>query len=477
MKKITLLITILTLVTLNIFGQNAGRTLDLSDGYVTFSNTGLSSKFTSMDEFTIEMWIKPTNVMNNQKLMSKVTDNFVSGFILGIENGALDFEVFSDNQKNQLKGGTLTAGVWQHVAATFYYTGVIELFVNGELVNSMVSTIPSVAGNTNDLIIGAASWNTAAFRYSGEMDDIRFWDWDLSPEEIQEWMNIEAVQPAGRGEHQRLYRLGLYLKCDEATGDFLIDSSPEENPAGNVGIRFRKTSTVPFKGGPAFVEGLREIGGVWNGKEDYQLEKLTIEGQGLTGDQSVMIERNIATQDFCNTPKLDRVAKISCLRWHVLAQGNPDVNMTYDLSDFDLFGFKDVVLLESDEVDDFSDAKIIAGSSAGAEINTETFTIDASEKFYALGFLTQGLSVDELASANTINVYPNPSNGKFTIEVKDAKLAPQSVTVLDATGQEVLFVEFVSGSQSIDLSNQAKGVYFIRIATENGNYSKRVTIF
>ena len=481
MKKITTTLVLMTFFLVSSLGQNAGNSLELSNGPVVFDHSGLSEDLGDIGFFTIEMWIKPEDVQTNQKLISKVSTNFKNGYILGIDKGQLDFEVFDDNgDKDQLKGGMLTAGVWQHVAVTYdqsSWTRIQKIYVNGELTASKESTLEDPKTNTNNLLIGAASWDGVSFKYKGEIDEIRFWSYDLTHNQIKEWMNKEAVQPAEKGVHPRATYLKLYLKCDETTGDYLLDSSPEENSAGDAGIRLRKTSTVPFKGGPAFVEGLRDIGGVWKGKSSHNLENFSIEGQSLTAGQSAIVERNLATQDFCNTPKADRIAKISCLRWHVVTQGSPNVQISYNLKDYNLFGFKDVVLLESDEVDDFSNAKIIDGSSAGAEISTETFTMSGNEKFYAIGFLTQGLGVDKLASSNSISLYPNPSTGKFTIEVKDAKLAPQSITVLDAAGQEVMSSDILSGSQSIDLSSKAKGVYFIRIATDNGNYTKRVTIF
>lgn len=473
--------TLLTLTYFSSLGQNAGNTLDMEDAPVVFTNSTLINNFGGdLQAFTIEMWIKPTDVTKNQKLFNKVSGSFENGYILGLENGELDFEIFDFyGQKDQLKGGTLVSGVWQHVAATFNYNGKIELLINGKIVADMTTTIDFLESNTNDLVIGMASWDKVSFGYTGEMDEIRFWKTDLTPTEITNHINLEAVLPSGQGQHPKQGFLQLYLKCDEASGNGILDSSPVENPPGTTLMRFRKASTVPFKGSPAFVEGNRTIGGVWTGQSDYTLVNMDIEGQNLTGDQSVMVESNISTQDFCNTPTADRVAKISCLRWHILAQSNPSVKLSFDLKDYNLFGFKDIVLLESDEVDDFSNAKIIDGSSAGGVINTEAFTISGDEKFYAIGFLTQGLSVDKIANNNSFKVYPNPSKGKFTLEVKDAKLAPTAITVLDATGQEVYSSAINSGlsSTSIDLSNQAKGIYFIRIATTNGNYSKRVTLF
>jgi hypothetical protein len=478
MKKITFIITLMTIALLSSYGQNAGNTIDFDNAPATFENFSLSTT-TIIDDFTIEMWIKPTDVQANQKLINNVNASFVNGFILGMDKGQIDFELFdSYGEKEQLKGGTLKAGNWQHVAITYNdYFSQIRLYINGEFIISESTSLGFISKSNNDLVLGMASWDKVSFGYKGEMDEVRYWSTELSSTEIKNYMNLEAFLPSGRGQHPRQGFLRMYLKCDEPSGNNLVNTYPTIQPSGSMTTRFRKVSTVPFKGIPAFVSGNRTIGGVWEDKSAYALQELTLSGVDLNEDQSAVIEANISTQDYCNTPVPDRVTEISCLRWHLLAQNQPSLEVEFNLEDYNLFGFKEIVLLESDEVDDFSDARIISGSAAGGILKTNEFTVSGSEKFYAIGFLTQGLSVDKIANSNAISVYPNPSNGKFTIEVKDAKLAPQSITVIDATGQEVLSTDLVAGSQSIDLSSQAKGIYFIRIATENGNYSKRVTIF
>jgi hypothetical protein len=68
-------------------------------------------------------------------------------------------------------------------------------------------------------------------------------------------------------------------------------------------------------------------------------------------------------------------------------------------------------------------------------------------------------------------VYPNPSEGSFTVQAD----ANGSIVVLDAVGQVVMEKSF-NDATSIDLTNSASGVYFIRLMTENKVNTKRIII-
>lgn len=65
-------------------------------------------------------------------------------------------------------------------------------------------------------------------------------------------------------------------------------------------------------------------------------------------------------------------------------------------------------------------------------------------------------------SARIISVYPNPTNGKFTLatETEDAK----TVIVFDYTGKIVFQKNNITdASLNIDITNEAKGIYFIKV--------------
>ena len=63
-----------------------------------------------------------------------------------------------------------------------------------------------------------------------------------------------------------------------------------------------------------------------------------------------------------------------------------------------------------------------------------------------------------------INFYPNPNNGLFTFEREKDDL---NITILNVNGQVIYSKQFEKRTphtvEHIDLSNQAKGLYFVKI--------------
>lgn len=71
-----------------------------------------------------------------------------------------------------------------------------------------------------------------------------------------------------------------------------------------------------------------------------------------------------------------------------------------------------------------------------------------------------------------VRVYPNPTNGVFTVELKAGSL--KSVVISDITGRKVLEVSGNTASAEIDLTELANGVYYAAVVSENGTAVVRV---
>ncbi len=73
-----------------------------------------------------------------------------------------------------------------------------------------------------------------------------------------------------------------------------------------------------------------------------------------------------------------------------------------------------------------------------------------------------------------IAIYPNPTNGVISISINDVK--EFNYSVVDVVGN-VVATNHVNGSKTIiDLTTNAKGVYFVTIDTENGSITKKVML-
>ena len=70
------------------------------------------------------------------------------------------------------------------------------------------------------------------------------------------------------------------------------------------------------------------------------------------------------------------------------------------------------------------------------------------------------------------SLYPNPTNGNITIEAE----AMQRLTVVNELGQVVYDAEVNSDTETLNMSQFGTGIFIIRIHTENGVGTKRVTV-
>lgn len=96
----------------------------------------------------------------------------------------------------------------------------------------------------------------------------------------------------------------------------------------------------------------------------------------------------------------------------------------------------------------------VNGTGANGCSNTTTITQNVS--------LCTGVA--SLANSNaSINVYPNPSNGLFVIELTTAS----KVTLTNALGQVVFVATFAAGKHDINIYNEATGVYFVKVMGNN----------
>ncbi len=86
----------------------------------------------------------------------------------------------------------------------------------------------------------------------------------------------------------------------------------------------------------------------------------------------------------------------------------------------------------------------------------------------------------EQADQWSVDVYPNPTNGDFTIDLKSRSNSPVDVTIYNSLGKVVYNnANFSINKQSqieLNLSNQREGIYFLRVKGEGINVMKKIVI-
>ncbi|MGB0881541.1 MAG: T9SS type A sorting domain-containing protein, partial [Vicingaceae bacterium] len=103
-------------------------------------------------------------------------------------------------------------------------------------------------------------------------------------------------------------------------------------------------------------------------------------------------------------------------------------------------------------------------------IHIDDFSID-------VGTIT---AVSTIENNVALNVYPNPNKGVFTLNVNTTDVKELNIKVINAQGQAVYaknnFDNINNVNEQIDLSNNAKGIYFINVTTDKGVKTHKVVV-
>lgn len=164
---------------------------------------------------TVEAWVNPADYgcpfPGGRRIVNKLSTS-LRGWNLDVfcTNARLRAELFDPSGATNSVSSTIPipAGVFSHVA--FSWDGSsLKLYINGAVNNTAVTSIASIAANTEPLRIGR--WLFAENTFKGRIDEPTVFDRALSASEI-------------RG----IYNAGLAGKCKLPLADGGPDSSPDE---------------------------------------------------------------------------------------------------------------------------------------------------------------------------------------------------------------------------------------------------------
>lgn len=87
-----------------------------------------------------------------------------------------------------------------------------------------------------------------------------------------------------------------------------------------------------------------------------------------------------------------------------------------------------------------------------------------------------GVGVLDQSQANTIQLYPNPNNGNFTIDLSKLSSSESEMLVYNYLGQIVETRMCNSPQVNIDMSAENKGIYFIKITSDKKTYLTKMIV-
>jgi hypothetical protein len=79
------------------------------------------------------------------------------------------------------------------------------------------------------------------------------------------------------------------------------------------------------------------------------------------------------------------------------------------------------------------------------------------------------VSTEDILSADKILVFPNPTNGKFTLQ--NLGIGNKSIRVFSAQGKLMFTSESIEDDQNIDLENEVPGLFHLQVISEKGKFA------
>jgi hypothetical protein len=150
------------------------------------------------DDFTIEFWVKTsqtpasgTQWYNGSLIIDGEVSGVTNDFGIGLNGTKLAFGIGNPDY-SIISSAVINDGTWKHVAVTRKKsTGAINIYING------VSDASGTASNVNSLtapsILKMGGPNNIGSFFNGTLDDIRFWNYVRTPQQISGSMNNEML--------------------------------------------------------------------------------------------------------------------------------------------------------------------------------------------------------------------------------------------------------------------------------------------
>jgi hypothetical protein len=189
-----------------------------SNQYASFVNDNLGTS--AVPNFTIEMRAKFPNASADKAFLSNKnwSTGANNGWTLSSRyTGQLTFNIGNGSSRIDLHSDAIWDGQWHQISIVYRATGTKELFVDGILKASSNTNItlnantglPMVLGRDGNLGFGAVDM---------QIDEFRIWNTALTSAEMNPWNTGEV-----NNTHPKYANLLHYYKCNEASGNTLID--------------------------------------------------------------------------------------------------------------------------------------------------------------------------------------------------------------------------------------------------------------
>ncbi|MDX2361601.1 MAG: T9SS type A sorting domain-containing protein [Crocinitomicaceae bacterium] len=345
---------------------------------------------------------------------------------------------------------------WIHVAAAVSPALIWTFYINGDSIYSGFAAANNPQG-FSDFIVGNSQWATNEF--DGIIDEVRMWSVERTQQEIQDNMhnclvgnepNLEAYYSFENGVVD-LTANGYDLIANTNTNSYWVDgidnctSCDSELP--NLATIAIDSITVP-----ATVE-------ICNG-DDY-----------IFGTQTLSMAGNY-TELFVSSGGCDSTVNLA-LDVFVVDNGISVSGVTLTA---------DATGATYQWVDCNNGNQAIIGETSQSFMPTVNgmygveVTVNGCTELSDCAIIDE-IGMDELSNGSWVDLYPNPNNGSFTLELNGGDAEEIKIEIRNIVGQTVYSTNSEMGKKvQINLENISSGVYFVTVHSVHGQLSKQIVV-
>jgi len=134
-------------------------------------------------DFSFSFWVNfDTNLSTWQRVLSKWSGS--EGYIIAIGGDEHIFLRVNGDSLNSTSA--ISLNTWHHIVVTNSYTGVSNIYIDGELDNTGTTGTPT---GTEDLPLYVSGYDGSGDLLNGMLDDLRFYDVVLDSDQVLELYN------------------------------------------------------------------------------------------------------------------------------------------------------------------------------------------------------------------------------------------------------------------------------------------------
>ncbi len=187
----------------------------------------------------------------------------------------------------------------------------------------------------------------------------------------------------------------------------------------------------------------------------------------VTADQTFRITvENVNTAPFFTSTPSTSIMEDHLYVYYVAAEDADGDALSFSapvLPDWLNFDAGSLILHGTPGNEDVGDHPVSLLVSDGEDTNNQDFTITVE--------FESGVGIDDLNSTGFMKIYPNPSDGRFIVELAGELEKELSLQILDPLGKVLMQQEFPPYYQireEYNLNDRPAGLYFIRIYHDSG---------